>query len=245
MRTRAFAIRNKKEILRDPINVAFGLGFPVVLLLLLSAIQANIPVDMFEISTLTPGIAVFGMSFISLFSATLIAKDRSTSFLMRLYASPMKSSQFILGYIIPIVPMAILQCMVSFVVAAFLGLEISVRILLCIVVLIPAMTLFIAIGLICGTLFTDKQVGGICGAILTNLTAWLSSTWFDVKLVGGVFESVANALPFVHAVNAGRAALSGNYRDILPELLWVIGYAVVTLVIAIVLYNKRMKGDVK
>ncbi len=245
MRTRAFAIRNKKEILRDPINVAFGLGFPVVLLLLLSAIQANIPVDMFEISTLTPGIAVFGMSFISLFSATLISKDRSTSFLMRLYASPMKSSQFILGYIIPIVPMAILQCMVSFVVAAFLGLEISIHILLCIVVLIPAMTLFIAIGLICGTLFTDKQVGGICGAILTNLTAWLSSTWFDVKLVGGVFEKVANALPFVHAVNAGRAALSGNYQDIFPELLWVIGYATVTLVIAIVLYNKRMKSDVK
>ena len=75
MRMMTFAKRCAKEILRDPINLAFGLGFPLVLLVLLSAIQANIPVSLFEINTLTPGITVFGLSFITLFSATLIAKQ--------------------------------------------------------------------------------------------------------------------------------------------------------------------------
>ena len=51
----------------------------LVLLVLLSAIQANIPVSLFEIDTLTPGITVFGLSFMTLFSATLIAKDRESA----------------------------------------------------------------------------------------------------------------------------------------------------------------------
>lgn len=245
MRTRAFASRNTKEILRDPLTVAFGLGFPIVLLLLLSAIQSNVPVELFEIRKLSPGVAVFGLAFISLFSATLISKDRSTSFLMRLYASPMRSSQFILGYLGPVFPMAILQVILTMAVAVCLGLELNIHMLMMILTLIPTIILFIAIGLLCGTLLTDKQVGGICGALLTNLTAWLSGTWFDIALVGGVFEGVANALPFIHAVNAARAALNGNYADIFPDLFWVIGYAVAVLVIAVVLYSKRMKSDIK
>ena len=67
MRVMTFAKRCSKEILRDPINLGFGLGFPLVLLVLLSAIQANIPVSLFEIDTLTPGITVFGLSFMTLF----------------------------------------------------------------------------------------------------------------------------------------------------------------------------------
>ena len=47
MRILTFAKRNLKEIVRDPLNLCFLFGFPVVLLLLLSAIQANIPVSLF------------------------------------------------------------------------------------------------------------------------------------------------------------------------------------------------------
>ena len=69
----SFAKRNLKEMMRDPLNLSFLFGFPVVLLLLLSAIQANIPVSMFEIAHLAPGVAVFGLAFLTLFSATLIS----------------------------------------------------------------------------------------------------------------------------------------------------------------------------
>ena len=112
-----------------------------------------------------------------------------------------------------------------------------------IVVLIPAAMVFIALGLLCGSLFNDKQVGGVCGALLTNLSAWLSGTWFDVKLVGGAFEAIANALPFIHAVNSGRAALSGDYAGIFPDLWWVIGYAVALTVLAIVVFTHKMNSD--
>lgn len=243
MRLRAFASRNLKEMVRDKLNLAFGLGFPVILLLLLSAIQANVPAELFIIEQLTPGIAVFGLSFISLFSGMVIAKDRTSSFMMRLFTSPMTSSDFILGYTLPLIPLAIAQMLVCFIVAVFLGLDITVNILLCILVTIPAAVVFIAIGLLCGSVFTDKQVGGVCGALLTNLSAWLSGTWFSLDLVGGAFKTVAELFPFVHAVDAGRAALNGNYSEIFPDLCWVIGYAVALTVAAVFVFKKKMNGD--
>lgn len=243
MKTIIFASRNSKEILRDPLNLAFGIGFPVVLLLLLSAIQANIPVSLFEIAKLAPGIAVFGLSFISLFSGTLIAKDKSTSFLMRLFASPLSATDFILGYALPLLPMAILQIAICFIISIFLGLPINFNILLAIIVLIPTALLFIGLGLMAGSIFNDKQVGAVCGALLTNVSAWLSGTWFDLGLVGGTFKAVAYALPFAHAVDATRAAIAGNYGAIFPHLWWVIGYAVVVFIIAVIVFRRKMSSD--
>jgi ABC-2 type transport system permease protein len=238
-----FASRNNKEIVRDRLNLMFGIGFPVVLLLLLSAIQANVPVPMFEINQLTPGIAVFGLSFISLFSGMLISKDRSSSFLLRLFSSPLTSTNYIMGYTVPLIPMAIGQIVVCFIVAAILGLSINLHILMTILVLLPTVILFIGIGLLAGSLLSDKQVSGVCGALLTNLSAWLSNTWFDVRLVGGWFEKLAYALPFARAVEAGRAALAGDYAAIFPHLWIVIGYAVIVMLVAILVFRRRMNGD--
>ncbi|MBP7344042.1 MAG: ABC transporter permease [Clostridia bacterium] len=245
MKISAFALRNSREILRDKLNLAFGLGFPLIVLLLLSAIQANIPVELFAIDHITPGIAVFGLSFISLFSGMLIAKDRTSSFMLRLYISPMKSSDFILGYTLPLLPMAVMQTIICFIAAIALGLTISMNILLAIIVLIPSAVLFIAIGLLCGSIFNDRQVGGICGALLTNLSAWLSGTWFDLSLVGGTFKKIAELLPFSHAVDAGRAAMAGQFDMIIPHLIWVIGYAAVILVLAIYAFTVKAKSDNK
>ncbi len=241
MRIRAFAVRNTKEIIRDPLNLAFGLGFPIVLLLLLSAIQANIPVPLFEIAHLTPGVTVFGLSFITLFSATLIARDRSTSLLQRLYTTPLKPLDFILGYTAPLLPVALAQSIVCYLAAMLLGLTPTVNMLLALLFVIPVSLLFVALGLLFGSILTDKQVGGICGALLTNLSAWLSGTWFDLELVGGAFRKIAYALPFVHAVEMERAALSGNLSQILPHLWWVIGYAVLALALAVWFFLRQMK----
>ena len=241
MRMLTFASRNTKEIVRDPLTVLFGLGFPVVLLLLLSAIQSSVPVSLFEIQSLTPGITVFGLSFISLFSATVISKDRHSSLLQRLYTTPLTPLDFILGYTLPLIPLSIMQSVVCFGVALILGLELSVNILLSIVMIIPISLLFIGIGLLFGSILSDKQVGGICGALLTNLSAWLSGTWFELELVGGTFKKIAYALPFVHAVEMERATLSGNYTAIFPHLWWVLGYAIAVIALAVLLFLRQMK----
>ena len=241
MRMRTFAIRNAREILRDPLTLFFGLGFPLVLILLLSAIQANIPVQLFEIQHLTPGITVFGLSFMTLFSATVIAKDRSSSLLQRLYTTPLTPMDFILGYTLPIVPIALAQCVICYIAAIVLGLEVTVGIVYGIAFIIPVSVLYVAMGLLFGSILNDKQVGGICGALLTNLSAWLSGIWFDLELVGGVFRKIAYLLPFVHAVELERAVLLGNFAKAMPHLWWVLGYAAVLLAAAVLLFLRQMK----
>lgn len=241
MRLWSFSTRTAKEICRDPLTVAFGLGFPVILLLLLSAIQANVPVSLFELKSLTPGITVFGLAFITLFSATLIAKDRESAFLQRLYTTPLTAPEFILGYALPILPIALLQGVICYLVAAVLGLKITLQAVLAVLLLLPSAVFFIALGLLCGSIFSVKQVGGICGALLTNLTAWLSGVWFDLNLVGGAFKRVAEVLPFVHAVELERAVLSDNLAGVFPHLWWVLGYAALTGFLAVWAFLHRMK----
>ena len=241
MRMLTFAKRCAKEILRDPLNLIFGLGFPIVLLLLLSAIQANIPVKLFEIESLAPGITVFGLSFLTLFSATLIAKDRESSLLQRLYTTPLKSSDYILGYMLPIIPIAIVQSVICYLIAIAIGLPITINIIYAILMIVPIAIFYVALGLLCGSVFNVKQVGGICGALLTNLSAWLSGVWFDLELVGGTFSKIANLLPFIHAVELERAMISGNFSESLSHIYPVLGYAIVIMIGAILLFLRQAK----
>ena len=241
MRMMTFAKRCGKEILRDPINLGFGLGFPLVLLLLLTTMQKNLPVHLFEIDTLAPGITVFGLSFITLFSATLVAKDRESALLQRLYTTPLTGLDFILGYMLPLLPIAIGQTVVCYLFSIPLGLTISVNIVYAIIGIIPMAIFNIALGLLCGSILGVKQVGGICGALLTNLSGWLSGVWFDLKLVGGVFEKIAAALPFLHAVELEKALFAGDFECAATHILLVVLYSILMTAAAVFFFLRQMK----
>ncbi|MBR5797558.1 MAG: ABC transporter permease [Clostridia bacterium] len=241
MRMMTFAKRCAKEILRDPINLGFGLGFPLILLLLLSTMQANIPVSLFEVNTLTPGITVFGLSFMTLFSATLIAKDRESALLQRLYTTPLGSVDVILGYMLPLLPIALGQTVICYLFALPLGLTFSVNIIYAVLGMIPMAIFNIALGLLCGSILGVKQVGGLCGALLTNLSAWLSGVWFDLTLLGGFFEKIANVLPFVHAVEMEKALFGGDLALAGTHALPVLLYSLATTAVAVVCFLVQMK----
>ena len=231
-----------KEIIRDPLSLFFGLIFPIILLLLLSAINHSIPVDLFNITSLSPGIAVFGLSFMALFAAQVVSKDRASSFLTRLYTTPMTTNNFILGYMLPLLIMSCLQVIVCMVVAVILGLQFSWTIFSLIGVLIPVDLIYIGLGLICETLFSEKATTGICGALLTNVSAWLSGIWFDLNLVGGLFKDIAYLLPFVHAVEMSKDALNGQVENMLPHMWWVLVYAIVIGILSIYVFKIKTKA---
>ena len=241
MKTLTLGKRCAKEILRDPINLGFGLGFPLVLLMLLSAIQANVPVSLFEIDRLTPGITIFGLSFLTLFSATLVARDRETALLQRLYTAPLSGFHFIAGYMLPILPIALGQTLICYLFAVPLGLTVSIRILYAVIGIVPMAVFNIALGLLCGSVLGVKQVGGICGALLTNLSAWLSGVWFDLDLVGGIFQKIANALPFVHAAEMAKALFNGNMEAAAAHVWPVVLYSAVITAAAVGCFLWQMK----
>ncbi|MDR1329403.1 MAG: ABC transporter permease [Oscillospiraceae bacterium] len=247
MRIILFAKRNIKEILRDPINLFFGLGFPLILLALLSVINAAIPPEannpMFAIENLAPGLAMFGTVFMALFAGMLIAKDRTSSFLMRLFTSPMTALDFLLGYTLPMLIMALGQAAITLLASGIAGLEITVNILLAVVVTMLTSLLFVGAGLLCGSLMGDKAVGGMCGALLTNVAGWLSGVFIPLDLIGGAFKTTTDVLPFYHSVQAIRATLDGNSGDIISHLAVVMGYTVVIFVLAVIAFQSKISGD--
>ena len=242
MRTLIFAKRCVKEIMRDPMSLVFGIGFPVIILALLSIVNGRIPAEahmtLFEPESLFPAVAVFGLSFLTLFSGLLIAKDRTSSFFTRLFASPMKSADFIFGYSAALIPVAVIQVAVTLFAAAAFGLKVGAGAVYACLSLIPSGIFFISVGLIIGSVFSDKAVGGI-SSILVNLTAWLSGAWFDLKLLGGAFEKICGFLPFANAVDAGRMLTAGNYSGAVKPLITVCVYVVLSAAAAVAVFAVR------
>lgn len=247
MRMAAFLKRTMKEIALDPLSVFFGLGFPVILLLLLSAINTGIHdgsgPDNFEIQNLAPAVSVFSLSFINLFAALLVAKDRGTSLLQRLFTTPLRAVDYIGGYLLPMLPIALLQAIVCYVVALALGLGFTIYILLTLPGTLIIAVLFASMGLLFGSVLNEKQVGGLCGALMTNVTAWFSGAWFSLDTVGGVFKSVGQILPFYHAVEMQKALLRGDFDGVLAEgHLWIVlAYTAALFILAVYVFMGKMK----
>jgi len=244
MKTLSFSFRNWKEILRDPLSLVFCIGVPLVMLVIFSFMQRNMPIEVYTIRNLAPGLAVFSFSFISLFSGILISKDRTSSFLTRLFTSPMTSANFITGYSLPLLPLALLQTSVCFITALFFGLEVNLNIIVTVLVMIPTAVMFIGFGLLLGCVFNDKQVGGIA-SILIMLVSFFGGMWFDLDIMGSDFKTLANLLPFTHAVEAAKAPIIGIYAGLPIHLLWTLGYAVVIFVLATVVFKGKMQGESK
>lgn len=242
MRTLAFSKRNAKEILRDPLSLIFGVGFPVVLMTAFHFLSKSIEgmPDVFSIGTLAPGMVVFGLSFLSIFLGILISGDRETAFLSRLFATPLTVSDFLFGYTFPCVAVGLIQSVISFVFAAVLGFGVSWRLLLCIFALAADSLLYISFGLLSGTLFSQKALGAF-NTIIVNLSAWLSGTWFDLNLVKGGFKKVCEILPFYRAVEAVKHTLSGDVKETMIDILIVLAYSAAIFVVSGILFKKRMK----
>lgn len=247
MRMVLFAKRNIKEILRDPVNLFFSLGFPLVLLVLLSIINAAIPPEakntMFQIQNLAPGLAMFGSVFMALFAGMLLSKDRTSSFLMRLFTSPMTAADFILGYTLPMFVMTIVQAAITLLAAGAFGLDIHINILFAISMTAVTSLFFVGTGLLFGSLLNEKAVGGVCGALLTNIAGWLSGVFIPIDLIGGAFKTITHMLPFYHSTEAIRISLGGNFSRMLPHLIVVIGYTIVIFTLAIITFNRKMNGE--
>jgi ABC-2 type transport system permease protein len=238
-----FAKRNLKELIRDPLSLIFEIALPVFLLFIFQ--QFNIPEESFKIENFTPGILIFGFSFITLFTATLVSKDRSSSLLIRLMTSPMKSSDFILGYIISLIPIIIIQEIIFFIVATLLGLNITINIFYTIFISIFISILFITFGILIGSLVSEKASGGV-GSVIVQLVCFTSGMYFPIEAMGGVFETICKALPFEACLNIIQGTLHNDFSNLtLIHIIVFLIYFIAVLLLSIIVFKKRMVSDNK
>lgn len=238
MRVLNFAKRNFKEIVRDPLSLIFAIILPLFLLFIFQ--QINIPSESYNIENFTPGIVIFGFSFITLFTATLVAKDRSTSLLIRLGISPMKSVDYILGYMLSIIPMILIQNILFFALALILKLPFTPYILLAILISVFISIIFISLGLIIGSLVSEKASSGI-SSIVIQLVAFTSGMYFPLELLGNGFATVCKVLPFESCVTILKAFVNANFTLIEPRnIIVLLVYTILILVASILIFKKKM-----
>ena len=127
--------------------------------------------------------------------------------------------------------------------ASAFGIKLRITILFAIILTVLTSLLFVGIGLLCGSLLNDKAVGGVCGALLTNIAGWLSGVFIPIDLIGGAFKTITQLLPFYHSVQVLKIALSGNFSPILPHLIIVMGYTAVIFTLAIIVFKRKMNGE--
>lgn len=241
MRVNGLIKRNFLEIIRDPLTITLGIGFPSIMLILFSIINisTNLPFELFNINFLVSGIAVFGFSFLMMFCAMMIAKDRQTSLFARFQTLPLRPFDFVLAYSIPFIPPAILQIVITYGIGLIFGLQLSWGLLLTIFILLPVAITFIGIGIIMGSALTENQISGI-GTILINICTLLSGAWFDINAMGGFLKTLAYCFPFARAVDASRSLINStpfNYT----HLIVIIAYMIVICAIAILLFSRKIK----
>ncbi len=249
----AFAGRNLKELLRDPLSYIFCIGFPLVMLIVMTMVNSSIPAEagmtIFRIDNLSAGISVFGMTFVMLFTCLSVSKDRAGSFLVRLYASPMRPWDFIIGYMMPVFVLAVAQSIVTFAASLIVGVvtDVELSILGCmaaVAALLPLSVMMISTGLLFGTLFSEKAAPGLC-SIVISLASFLGGVWFDVEGIDGVLNDICTALPFFHGTKAGRMAVALDFgSEFRLHIAVMSGYAAAVTVISILLFRRKMKADV-
>ena len=241
MRIITFAKRNFKEIIRDPLSLIFSLLLPLFLLFIFQ--QFKIPSEVYKLNNFTPGIILFSFSFVTLFTATLVAKDRETSLLIRLGVSPMKPFEYIIGYMLSIIPIVIIQNILFFTLAIILGLKFSLSIILTIFVSLLISLLFIFLGILIGSITKVKSASGV-SSVVVQVVCFTSGMYFSNDLVGSFFAKICDILPFSHALNIIRNVLNVTNLSIL-DIMVVLGYIILVLIITIYTFNKKMISDNK
>ena len=252
-KTVSFAKRHLMEMSRDALSYIFCVAFPVVMLIIMSLVNSTIPKEsgntVFQIDSLAGGVAVFGQSFIMLFTALQVATDRGSSFLIRLYASPMKSRNFTNGYILPMLVIALIQGVITHIAAYIISLIVGydlnpLGLLLALVTALPSAVFFIALGLIFGTLFNEKSAPGMCSVII-SLGSFLGGFFFDAEHATGAMGTICRSQPLYYCTKTVRSTIKMDFSwDAfgLPILI-VCGSAAVLIVLAIVLFKRKMRAD--
>ena len=243
MRTLNFAKRNFKELIRDPISLIFEIALPLFLLYIFQ--QFNLPDDIYKIENFTPGIILFGFAFITLFSSTLISKDRTSSLLIRLGTSPMKSKDYILGYILSILPIILIQDILFFILAIILGLNFTINIIYTILISLIISIFFITLGILIGSIASEKATGGI-GSIIVQLVCFTSGMYFPKEMVGNFFKLLCEILPFESCLNIIKGILNNDLSIIsIQNIITFLIYLIITLIVSIIVFKKKMISDNK
>ena len=187
-----------------------------------------------------PGIAVYGLMILISTAAGIIAGDREKGFLSRMFTTPAKPWDFILGYSLPFIPVLIVSTLIYLGVGMALGLTVVGNLGHAFLIFFLTGLCSVGMGMIVGSLVKSESQTGISWIFIVPM-AMISGAYFTVDRMPSAVKSVARALPFIHAIDASRAVLNGSsFSAIMLDIYWLVGWAVVLFAVGIALFRRTM-----
>ena len=171
-----------------------------------------------------------------------MVRDRTRGFLSRLMTTPARPSDFIFGYSLPFIPVIIISIAIYLGVGILMGLSIIGNFGLAFLILFIIGICCLGIGMILGTLAKSEDQASAAPFIFIVPVAMISGGWWSVEQMPSVIKSIAEALPFLHAMDASRDVITrgAGFAGIIPDLYWLIGWTVALFAIGIVLFRRSM-----
>ena len=163
----------------------------------------------------------------------------------------MKGKDFTLGYILPMLLVSIIQSVLTFIAAIIIAgiVDYDIKITglaLAVITTLPSAMMFIAIGLIFGSILNEKSAPGICSVIISAGT-FLGGVFFDAEGVGGGIYKVCKCLPFIYCTRIARTSINLDFSDSFGRfwlpLIVTFSSALVMTVIGIAVFSRQMKAD--
>ena len=242
-RISALVKRDMKEIVRDPVSLGLLFALPLAMEVLFYFIFHGLT-PQFEMNGFAPSMIGFAHAFLALFAALLVSTDRETAFVTRLYTTPVEAHEFVTAYELSVIPLGMLQAFLTLLCAVLIdGSIISIRMLYLIPACLLSIMMFASLGILAGSLFGTKAVGGISSILITGQSV-LSGMWFPPEGLPEGFVKFMNVLPFRSLSELFRNIITGetvSFDTVWKKVIILAAYTVGSFISAALCFRYRSK----
>jgi ABC-2 type transport system permease protein len=237
MRIWQLFLRNLKETYRDLMALGFLLAFPLLFMVVFGAALGNT-------ATITPGIIVFGLLILVPTSARIMARDKERGYLSRLLTTPTRPWEFITGYSLCLLVIAVLQIFLFILVGWLFGMAVAGSLLLAFSIFVLTALASIGIGMVVASITKSENQAEPLTWIIAMPLAVLSGVWFPLSVMPKTMQSIANFFPFAHAVEASTEVLlnGAGFPAVQSDMLFIASWTVGALLLGIFLFGRTMRA---
>jgi ABC-2 type transport system permease protein len=204
----------------------------------------NIETEITQIDFIGPGIIIFGLLIIIPTSARIMLRDKESRFLNRLLTTPTRPWEFISGYSLSMIIIAIAQIVIFILLARWFGMDIVGNIGLAFFIFLLTAICSIGVGMVVASLSKSENQGESLSWLFSMPLAIISGVWFSKEFMPLYMQTIADIFPFSHAVEAARAVITrgSGFESVASDVYFLIGWAIVIFAIGIILFRQTMKS---
>ena len=247
-----------RELLRfvnERSRIVSSLAFPLLFLVIFGAgfgkVIGSLAPGVNFMQFMYPGIVAMSVLTSSLFAGVSVVWDREYGFLREILVAPIGRTGIVLGKALGAGVTALLQVVIMLVLAPFVGVELSLPIVLELIPIVILLSLGLAgLGILFASFMTSQQGFQLVIQLLIFPLIFLAGVFFPVNQVPQWLEVVSKVNPLTYGVDAIRqvflgsspglgVTVLGHTMSLLDDVVVVTALGIILLGAAVLAFNRQ------